>query len=247
MFVVVATTPVSPALADLPRNTCKATDPNFNTYEDLGHRPDLCTSGSGLYPAPDCRFYIRCNDTRAMAAKCPAGFLFDTTKRQCDWPHKIESCSQLCQENYVPPTKSTTTSPVMTTTVHPASSAPLIQSTSTTTTTTTTATTSKSTSTLPPRDPLCKNVSGNFEYQNDCTKYVSCKDWHAILHDCPKGLVFVAAKGWCNWTWMLPEQHRCYKAFDNGSGDCPFYRGENDTAPLPAVASTAVKPIPMIY
>ncbi|OQV21304.1 hypothetical protein BV898_04788 [Hypsibius exemplaris] len=244
-----ATTPTSrivpqPIMPLLPQTSCREGDAPVKIIEDLGERADLCTNGTGLYPTPDCRFYVRCNNTRASVAKCVAGFVFDQAERRCDWPHKVAGCAQLCsitedlvRETHVTPSPRSQ----IEVTKAPVSALPVIQAT-TTTTTTARPTTTTTTTTEAPHDPLCKNISGNFDYPNDCKKYVKCVNWHAELLDCPAGLVFVLEKGWCNWRWMLPEKHKCYQAFDNGTGDCPFTRDENGTEIAAPSTATTIAP-----
>lgn len=71
----------------------------LNDKEYIGVRPDLCLSGSGDYPAPDCRFYVRCVGLVAYVSRCPGGFLFNAADKRCDWPNKSPKCLKTCIDN----------------------------------------------------------------------------------------------------------------------------------------------------
>ncbi|XP_055350845.1 chitin-binding domain protein cbd-1-like [Paramacrobiotus metropolitanus] len=189
--------------------TCKDSDYKLNDKEYIGIRTDLCSSGSGDYAVPDCRFYLRCVGAKAYVSRCPGGYVFDTNNRRCDWPSKNPKCLQSCMNSgkYEVPDRSTTPSTnqklfLTTTTPSPTEDPTLVNATC------------KEDHCIPKagcQPELCREPRGMFAVPNACRKFANCWDNCAYVNECPSKMVFNNATLMCDSPWNLPVTDKCYE------------------------------------
>ena len=54
------------------------------------HLTVVCPASGGVVADPtDCSRYYDCGDRTTYHFRCPAGTLFDPTRRYCNWAHQV--------------------------------------------------------------------------------------------------------------------------------------------------------------